>query len=86
MPTADFSRLKRSLQPMPSFIRKALDEHGLMASYRARPAYQQNDYLAWIQRAKRPEIREKRLVIMLDDLLRGDRYMGMPYKPMRRRR
>ncbi len=85
MPTADFSRLKRALQPMPAFVRKALAKGKLTARYRARPAYQQNDYLSWIQRAKRVETRRKRLEVMLDDLRRGNRYMGMPYRSKTRR-
>jgi hypothetical protein len=40
--------LKRPLHPMPAFVRDALEEDGLMASYDARPAYQRNDYLRWI--------------------------------------
>ena len=42
-----------------------------MDAYRGRPAYQQNDYLAWIARAKRPETKEKRLAQMLEELERG---------------
>lgn len=42
------SRLKRELQPMPAFVEQALSESGLMAAYQARPAYQRNDYLSWI--------------------------------------
>jgi hypothetical protein len=37
---------------MPSFVRKALTENGVMEAYRLRPAYQRNDYLGWIARAK----------------------------------
>ncbi len=73
------SRAKRVPQPMPPFIRKVLEERNLLAAYRARPAYQQNDYLAWINRAKRKETKYKRLAQMLFELQRGDRYMNMPY-------
>jgi uncharacterized protein YdeI (YjbR/CyaY-like superfamily) len=79
MPKAGFSKLTRKIQPMPSAIRQALAAAGLSAAYRARPAYQQNDYLSWINRAKRPETKQKRMAVMLDDLRRGDRYMGMRY-------
>ncbi len=80
MPEPDFSRLQRDLQPMPADIRAELERLGLMDAYRTRPAYQQNDYPAWIGRAKRPVTRAKRLAQMLDELRRGDAYMNMRYK------
>ena len=64
---------------MPSFISDALAEHGLMAAYRARPPYQQNDYIGWITRAKLPATREKRLQQMLDELREGGVYMHMKW-------
>ncbi|MCO6443843.1 MAG: YdeI/OmpD-associated family protein [Anaerolineae bacterium] len=79
MSAVDFSNLQRELQPMPDDIRAELKRLGLMDAYHARPAYQQNDYLAWIGRAKRPATREKRLAQMLDELRRGDAYMNMRY-------
>ncbi|MFZ5921299.1 MAG: YdeI/OmpD-associated family protein [Chloroflexota bacterium] len=66
---------------MPEFVRDALLARRLMDAYRARPAYQQNDYLGWIRRARRPETREKRLNQMLDELEKGDVYMKMAWKP-----
>ncbi len=66
---------------MPAFVRDALDEHGLRDQFEARPAYQKNDYLGWISRAKKPETRQKRLAQMLAELARGDRYMNMKYSP-----
>lgn len=66
---------------MPDFIREALLERGLMDAYLARPPYQQNDYLGWILRAKRPETQQKRLTQMLEELTRGDGYMKMAYRP-----
>ena len=62
---------------MPDFVQQALQVKGLLAAYRARPPYQQNDYLGWITRAKRPETVQKRLNQMLDELLAGDAYMNM---------
>ena len=50
-----------------------------MDAFEKRPHYQQNDYLGWIVRAKRPATREKRLAQMLDELAGGDRYMNMQY-------
>ena len=68
---------------MPDFVADALAEHGLLEAYRCRPAYQQNDYIGWISRAKRPETKEKRLHQMLEELRRGDVYMKMDYCPSR---
>lgn len=77
MARGDEGRLKRALHPMPPFVRAALEERSLLEIYRSRPAYQRNDYLGWIVRAKRPETQERRLTQMLDELARGDRYMKM---------
>ena len=65
---------------MPGFVRDALVQRGLMEAYRQRPAYQQNDYIGWITRAKRQETVDKRLAQMLDELERGDLYMKMAYR------
>ena len=53
---------------MTDFIKQAFDEAKLMEAYKARPAYQQNDYIGWITRAKRSETVVKRLNQMLDEL------------------
>ena len=79
----DYSRLTRDLQKMPGFIRDALEKEKLSLLFYDRPAYQQNDYLAWITRAKRPETIQKRLNQMLDELRRGDVYMKMSWCPRR---
>jgi uncharacterized protein YdeI (YjbR/CyaY-like superfamily) len=76
-----FQNLKRPRYPIPSFIKEALIQHNLMEAYRERPAYQQNDYIGWITRAKRQETVHKRLAQMLDELERGDAYMKMTYHP-----
>ena len=73
------SRLKRPMYPMPDFIHSALLKHGLLEAYQNRPAYQQNDYIGWITRAKQQATREKRLKQMFDELATGDRYMYMAY-------
>ena len=75
----DFSKLKRARYPMPDFVRRALDESGLMEAYQERPAYQQNDYIGWINRAKRQATRVKRLRQMLEELERGGVYMKMKH-------
>lgn len=72
--------LTRTRHKMPDYIRAALTERGLMEAYRARPDYQQNDYLGWITRAKRDETKEKRLAQMLDELKGGSRYMKMKWR------
>lgn len=71
--------LKRPLNPMPGFVREALEAEGLTAIYEARPAYQRNDYLWWIASPARAETRRKRLDQMLDELKRGDVYMNMKW-------
>lgn len=76
--------LKRPIQPMPDFVRDALEEKGLMDAYHARPDYQQNDYLGWINRAKRDATKEKRLAQMLRELEQGDVYMKMDWQKGRK--
>ena len=78
-----FSKLSRPIHPLPDFVRDALDKFDLWDEYRARPAYQQNDYIGWINRAKRFETKRRRLDQMLDELKRGDVYMNMNCKPKR---
>jgi len=75
----DFSKLKRSKHPMPDFVRKALNGSGLMGDYHNRPAYQQNDYIGWIEKAKREETKIKRLAQMLNELEVGGIYMKMKH-------
>ncbi len=53
------SGLKRPRYEMPDDVREALLAQGLMAAYRNRPPYQQNDYIGWITRAVRPETRQR---------------------------
>ena len=71
--------LKRPIYPMPDFLHSALLTHGLLEAYQQRPAYQQNDYIGWITRAKHQGTQDKRLQQMLDELTTGDRYMRMAY-------
>jgi uncharacterized protein YdeI (YjbR/CyaY-like superfamily) len=77
MRNQDSGSLKRPLQRMPAFVRRALDERDLGAAYRSRPPYQRNDYLWWINEAKREATKERRLNQMLDELEHGGLYMGM---------
>ncbi len=85
MPEDKFANLQRPRHPMPENVRLALENAGLIEAYRARPAYQQNDYLGWIGRARRPDTRQKRLDQMLDELRRGDVYMKMAWRPRGKR-
>ena len=50
-----------------------------MDDYRERPAYQQNDYIGWIEKAKREETKMKRLAQMLSELEGGGVYMKMKH-------
>ena len=72
----DTSRMKR-IHEMPADVRDALTKAKAMEAYRSRPAYQQNDYVGWITRAKLPATREKRIRQMLDELDSGGVYMKM---------
>ena len=74
------SNLQRPQQPMPAFVRQALTEQGVWEEYNKRPAYQQNDYLMWINNAKHEETKNKRLAQMLQELKTGGVYMQMKHK------
>ena len=69
----------RPRYPMRVYFRNALTARALMNAYRARPPYQQNDYLGWVTRAKLDATRQKRLNQMLDELERGGVYMKMKW-------
>lgn len=73
--------MKREKHPIPDFVLEALERSKLFDAYRERPAYQQNDYIGWITRAKLPATRQKRLEQMLDELKRGGVYMRMNHNP-----
>jgi uncharacterized protein YdeI (YjbR/CyaY-like superfamily) len=77
--STDYSHLKRPRHPLQTFVKQALEKRGLMKAYKERPAYQQNDYVGWIGRAKRQETQEKRLRQMLKELEAGGVYMGMKH-------
>ena len=64
---------------MPDFFRDAINARGLMDAYLARPDYQRNDYIGWINRAKLESTKQKRLNQMLDELERGGVYMRMKW-------
>ena len=70
----------RARHSMPDYVREALNKRSLMDAYRARPAYQRNDYIGWITRAKQEATKQKRLKQMLDELKKGGVYMKMKWK------
>jgi len=76
----DFSKLKREIYPIPQDVADTLNSENLMEAYRSRPAYQQNDYIGWILRAKKAETRNKRIAQMIFKLRDGTLYMGMKHR------
>lgn len=75
------SAKKRPRHKMPASVRAALSKRGVLAAYNARPAYQRNDYLGWIDAAQRDATKAKRTEQMLHELERGGVYMGMTHGP-----
>ncbi len=66
---------------MPGFMKSALATRNLLDAYRARPDYQQKDYLEWVNSAKLQDTKRKRLTQLLEELEKGDVYMGAPWTP-----
>jgi uncharacterized protein YdeI (YjbR/CyaY-like superfamily) len=79
--TSHRTTIRRPRHPMPDFVRQALLKNKIMDAYLARPPYQQNDYVGWINHAVKDETKQKRLNQMIDELKKGDVYMKMAYKP-----
>ena len=73
-------KLSCEIHPLPDFIVDALVENNLDNIYRSRPAYQKNDYIGWIAKARNEKTLCKRLQQMLDELKDGDKYMKMRYR------
>lgn len=71
----------RPRHPMPKDVEQALRKSGVTDAYEARPAYQQNDYIGWITRAKEEPTRRKRIDQMLFELKKGGVYMGIAHPP-----
>lgn len=69
----------RKREDMPDFVRDALEVRGLRRAFDARPPYQRNDYLLWINKVKREGTRRKHLEQMLGELEAGGIYMGMTW-------
>ena len=69
----------RKREEMPEFVREALERSGLREKYDARPPYQRNDYLLWINKVKRESTKLRHLAQMLEELEDGGAYMRMPW-------
>lgn len=70
---------KRKILELPINIKNAIVKENLLDAYLQRPLYQRNDYIHWIQSAKREETVNKRLMQMLAELRAGNVYMNMEY-------
>lgn len=71
------SSLIREIHPIPGYVKEALDNHKLTEKHTQKSAYQQNDYIGWITRAKRDDTRNRRLEQMIVELKQGGVYMKM---------
>ena len=71
----------KSTQPMPGSVKAALAKRTLIDAFRARPDYQQNDYLKWIASAAGPAAKDKRLQQMLEELQQGNLFKGEAWTP-----
>jgi hypothetical protein len=76
-----FARGNRGRKPVPGFVKTALARHKLVDAFRARPEYQRDDYLTWLEGAKLPDLRAQRLAQFLEELGKGDVYMSQPWSP-----
>lgn len=77
--------VKRERHPMPDDVLSALEGENLFEAYELRPPYQQNDYIGWINSAKRDETRQKRINQMVEELRTGNLYLKMHYEPKKKR-
>lgn len=64
---------------LPAEFKKILDEDGLLSEYMKRPFYQQSGWIRWIESAKKPQTRAKRIDQMIAEIKAGDKYMKMPW-------
>lgn len=67
----DYPGLTRPVYPIPDNVKQALDDGQLWERYAARRAYQCNDYISWVTRARRMQTRRERLARMLEGLRTG---------------
>ena len=78
--------MKRKRYDMPKYIEERLLSSGVMEDYLQRLAYQRNDYIGWIERAKREETKKMRIMQMLEELKTGGVYMKMKHSPSLKRK
>ena len=64
---------------MPADVWSELQKNNLVKAYENRPPYQRNDYIGWIEQAKRSETRLKRIDQMIEELRARDVYMKMAW-------
>ena len=76
-----FDRSRRGPRPVPGYVKTALAKHKLVDAFRARPEYQRNDYVTWLEAVKLNEQRQQRLAQFISELEKGDVYMGEPWSP-----
>lgn len=74
--------LKRQIHPMPDYVKRAIEERGLMDDYEKRPAYQKNDYIGWINQAMLKETKEKRLKLLSSQIYPNTYRLAQPNAPM----
>ncbi len=66
---------------MPGFVKGALAKAKQLDAYKARPEYQRDDYLDWINKAIGQAEKDKRVAQMIEELAKGNVYMGEPWEP-----
>ncbi len=71
--------LKKPVLKLSDRIKNRLLTENVLKEYEERPFYQRNDYIHWIESAKREETFEKRIQQMIDELKDGNTYMKMEY-------
>jgi uncharacterized protein YdeI (YjbR/CyaY-like superfamily) len=79
--TIPFARDGRGPKAIPGYLKSALTKQKLYDTFLARPDYQRAEYLTWLENAKVSERRQQRLTQLIDELTRGDVYMGAPWSP-----
>lgn len=73
--------MRRPRFAMPADVADALRTAKVEGDYAARPAYQRNDYIMWINKAATDATRTKRIAQMTNELKRGGVYMRMKHAP-----
>lgn len=63
--------LREDVSSVPDDLVQALEENDAWMAFDRWPASQKKQYLYWLESAKRPETREKRLVAIVEKALRG---------------